>query len=103
MSGGSGSAARSFEDLKARAGNPYGVIDAIKRAATDGIAAMSDDDLQLCRWYGLYPHRNERDYFMLRLKLPGGALHPKTIGLFAWSALGLSWPGPPPLTVPADE
>ncbi|MBI4341824.1 MAG: glycosyltransferase family 2 protein [Candidatus Omnitrophica bacterium] len=31
--------------------------------------------------------------------LRSGACHPKTIGFFVWSALGLSWPGRAPLTV----
>jgi len=64
--------ANSAELIKQRAGNPFDVWQTIERAASQGIESLSQDDLFLCKWYGLYTHRHEQDYFMLRTKQPNG-------------------------------
>jgi sulfite reductase beta subunit-like hemoprotein len=70
---------RSAELTKQRAGNPYDVLKAIERAAREGIESLTEDDLFLCKWYGLYTHRHEPGYFMLRTKHPGGGITPEQL------------------------
>ncbi len=59
------------ELIKQQAGNPFSIIETIRRASTGG-AELSEDELFLCKWYGLYTHRHEPGYFMLRTKQPNG-------------------------------
>ena len=49
---------------------------------------------------GLNEPKTARRY--LGQAIRSGHLHPRTIGLFAWSLLGLRWPGGKPLAVPVD-
>ncbi|MBI3088334.1 MAG: nitrite/sulfite reductase [Candidatus Omnitrophica bacterium] len=60
------------ELIKQQIGDPFKVIDAVKRAASEGVETLTEDDLFLCKWYGLYTHRHEKGYFMLRTKQPNG-------------------------------
>ena len=53
---------------------PYQVLADIYRYAQTGFASIDPDDLDLFKWYGLYPQRPQEDgFFMLRIKIPGGA------------------------------
>ncbi len=60
------------EEVKQRYGNPFDVLKAVERAAAEGFARLTEDDLFMCKWLGLYTHRHEPEYFMLRTKQPGG-------------------------------
>ncbi|MBI3615246.1 MAG: nitrite/sulfite reductase [Candidatus Omnitrophica bacterium] len=62
------------EAIKTGIGNPFAVREKIEAAAKEGFTSLTEDDKFLAKWYGLYTHRNEPGYFMLRLKIPGGFL-----------------------------
>ncbi len=62
----------SAEVIKQRYGNPFDVLKALERAASQGFESLTDDDLFMCKWVGLYTHRFEKGYFMLRTKQPNG-------------------------------
>jgi len=64
--------ANNAELIKQRAGDPFKVIDAITRAVSQGYETLTEDDLFLAKWYGLYTHRHEKGYFMIRTKQPNG-------------------------------
>ncbi len=64
----------SAEEVKNRVKNPFLVRERLEAAAREGFTALTEDELFLAKWYGLYTHRHEPGYFMLRLKLPGGLL-----------------------------
>src|SRR3954454_2846971 len=44
------------------------------RAAEQGFEALSDDDVGLLKWYGLYQHNTHDGNFMLRTKVVQGVL-----------------------------
>ena len=72
------------EAIKKRYGNPYDVIKAFERAAADrGQASFSEDDLFMAKWVGLYTHRHEPGYFMLRTKQPNGFVTPEQLDVIA--------------------
>jgi sulfite reductase beta subunit-like hemoprotein len=71
------------EPVKARYGNPFDVTRALERAAEQGYEALTEDDLFMCKWLGLYTHRHEPGYFMLRTKQPGGLVTPEQLDLVA--------------------
>ncbi len=71
------------ESTKQRAGNPFDVWQAIERAATKGFESLTEDDLFLCKWYGLYTHRHEQGYFMIRTKQPNGIITPQQLKTMA--------------------
>ena len=73
----------NLEAVKQRYGSPFGVLKAIERAAAEGPGALSEDDAQMCRWVGLYPHRHEPDHFMLRTKQPNGFVTPEQLDVLA--------------------
>ena len=75
--------ANTAEVIKARYGNPYDVLRAVERAATQGHESLSEDDLFMCKWLGLYTHRHEPGYFMLRTKQPNGFVTPEQLDLIA--------------------
>jgi len=51
------------------------VWDDIGRYAAAGDAASIDpDDLERLKWYGIYQQKPKKGHFMLRIKIPGGAL-----------------------------
>ncbi len=64
----------SAEAAKDRIGNPFLIREKIEAAAREGFTSLTEDDQFLAKWYGLYTHRHEPGYFMLRLKIPGGHL-----------------------------
>lgn len=48
------------------------VLDDIKRYAKTGFESIDPDELNLLKWYGIYPQRPQEDgYLMLRVKVPG--------------------------------
>ena len=71
------------EEIKQRYGNPFDVLRALERAATQGYESLSEDDLFMCKWVGLYTHRHEKDYFMLRTKQPNGFVTPTQLETIA--------------------
>ncbi|MBI1991844.1 MAG: nitrite/sulfite reductase [Candidatus Omnitrophica bacterium] len=71
------------EQLKATYGNPFDVLKAVERAAAQGYESLSEDDLFMCKWVGLYTHRNEQGYFMLRTKQPNGFVTPEQLETIA--------------------
>ena len=75
--------ANSAEQIKSRYGNPFDVLKALERATTQGYAALSEDDLFMCKWVGIYTHRQEKEYFMLRTKQPNGFVTPEQLDVVA--------------------
>ncbi len=74
----------SAETIKQRYGNPFeGVLQALERATAQGFDALSEDDLFMCKWLGLYTHRHEKGYFMLRTKQPNGFITPDQLEAIA--------------------
>ena len=71
------------EAIKKRYGNPYDVLKVFERAAAQGETGLSEDDLFMAKWVGLYTHRHERDYFMLRTKQPNGFVTPEQLDTVA--------------------
>ena len=71
------------ELIKQRYGNPFDVLKAVERAAAQGGEGLSDDDLFMCKWLGLYTHRHEPGYFMLRTKQPNGFVTPEQLDVIA--------------------
>ena len=69
----------SAELIKSRYGNPFEVLKAVERAATQGYESLSEDDLFMCKWVGLYTHRHEPGYFMLRTRQPNGFVTPEQL------------------------
>ncbi|MBI4597063.1 MAG: nitrite reductase [Candidatus Omnitrophica bacterium] len=77
------------ETIKQRYGNPFDVLKAIERAATAGVETLTEDDLFMCKWLGLYTHRHEPEYFMLRTKQPNGFVTPEQLAEIA--AIAEQW------------
>src|SRR3989338_10542169 len=75
--------ANAAEQIKQRYGNPFEVLKAVERAASQGYEILTEDDLFMCKWLGLYPHRQEQGYFMLRTKHPGGRITPEQLETIA--------------------
>jgi len=71
------------ELIKARYGDPFEVLRAVERAATQGYESLSEDDLFMCKWVGLYTHRHDKGYFMLRTKQPNGFVTPEQLETIA--------------------
>lgn len=46
----------------------------IPRYAKGGYSSIESDDFARMRWYGIYQQRPNEGHFMLRVKIPGGAL-----------------------------
>ncbi len=67
------------ELIKQRYGNPFDVLKAVERAASQGYDTLTEDDLFMCKWVGLYTHRHEKGYFMLRTKQPNGFISPEQL------------------------
>ncbi len=74
---------RNAETIKQRYGDPFQVVKALERAATEGVETLSEDDLFMCKWVGLYTHRHEPGYFMLRTKQPNGFVTPDQLDTVA--------------------
>ncbi len=75
--------ANTAELIKQRYGNPFDVLKAVERAAAQGYESLSEDDLFMCKWIGLYTHRHEKGYFMLRTKQPNGFVTPEQLDTVA--------------------
>ncbi len=75
--------ANTAELIKTRYGDPFAVMKAVERAATQGYESLSEDDVFMCKWIGLYTHRHEKGYFMLRTKQPNGFVTPEQLDLIA--------------------
>ncbi len=71
--------ANDAELIKQRYGDPFAVLRAVERAATQGYESLSKDDVFMCKWIGLYTHRNEPGYFMLRTRQPNGFVTPEQL------------------------
>lgn len=71
------------EEVKARAGNPFRIREKLEASAQEGLSPLSEEDLFLAKWYGLYTHRHEPGHFMLRLKLPGGHVNSAQLKVIA--------------------
>jgi len=64
----------ALEEVKARV-DPYAGQEVFARLARGTVEDISAEDDVVMRWHGLYRHRpQEAGLFMLRLKLPGGAI-----------------------------
>ncbi len=75
--------ANTAEQIKQRYGDPFNVEKALERAATQGFESLSADDLFMCKWMGLYTHRLEKGYFMLRTKHTNGFVSPEQLDTVA--------------------
>ena len=73
----------NVESLKQRYGNPFEVLKALERAASHGWESLTDDDFFMCKWLGLYTHRHEPGYFMLRTKQPNGCVTAEQLDVVA--------------------
>src|SRR3989338_1104220 len=80
--------ANNAELIKARYGNPFDVLKALERAASQGYESLTEDDLFMCKWLGIYTHRHEQGYFMLRTKQPNGFVTPEQLETVADIAEG---------------
>ena len=76
-------AEKNAEHIKQEAGNPFHVMAAIERAAKEGFESFTEEELFLCKWYGLYTHRHEPGYFMIRTKQPNGYVTPEQLKVVA--------------------
>jgi len=76
-------ALNKHELVKQQIGNPFNVIEAINRAVSEGFETLTEDELFLFKWYGLYTHRHEKGYFMLRTKQPNGYVTPEQLRTIA--------------------
>ena len=57
----------------------------IQRYAQTGFASIDPDDQDRFKWYGLYTQRPaEEGFFMLRVKVPGGALNAEQLETIGW-------------------
>ncbi|PIQ83482.1 MAG: ferredoxin--nitrite reductase [Candidatus Omnitrophica bacterium CG11_big_fil_rev_8_21_14_0_20_63_9] len=75
--------ANSAEAIKQRYGDPFNVVRALERAAAQGFETLTEDDFFMCKWLGLYTHRHEQGYFMLRTKQPNGFVTPEQLDTIA--------------------
>lgn len=48
--------------------------DIAERYSKEGFAAITEDDMERFKWQGIYQQRPKTGHFMMRLKVPGGAL-----------------------------
>lgn len=72
------------EQLKKQHPNPFEAsFKALEKASSQGFDSLSQDELFLCRWLGLYTHRHEKGFFMLRTKQPSGFVSPEQLELIA--------------------
>src|SRR3954452_16779869 len=62
-----------FEKIKAEK-DGLDVLPDLLRAAEQGFQTLSDDDVGLLKWYGLYQHNTHDGNFMLRTKVVQGVL-----------------------------
>lgn len=53
---------------------PYDLIDELPRLAETSYEAIDEDDILRLQWWGLYHDKPKVGHFMMRVKIPGGAL-----------------------------
>lgn len=70
------------EDLK-REKDGLDVLDDIYRYAKDGFDAITDDDFDRFKWYGLYQQKPRNGHFMMRIKIIGGQYSSKQMRTLA--------------------
>lgn len=75
--------ANKAELIKQRYPDPFQILTVVERAAREGYETLSEDDLFMCKWIGLYTHRHEPGYFMLRTKQPNGFVTPEQLDTIA--------------------
>lgn len=52
------------------------ILEDLKRFAEQGFEAVTEDDLNLLKWAGVYAQKPKSDgYFMMRVKIPGGVMN----------------------------
>lgn len=72
--------ANQAELIKQKYQDPFSVVKtAFERSPKEGFKGLSEDELFLCKWLGLYTHRNEKGYLMLRTKQPNGFVTPEQL------------------------
>lgn len=49
--------------------------DITERYAKEGFSSITEDDMERFKWWGIYQQRPKDGYFMMRFKVPGGALN----------------------------
>ncbi|MDQ3813077.1 MAG: hypothetical protein M3347_03900 [Armatimonadota bacterium] len=49
--------------------------DIVERYSKEGFDSIDEDDMVRFKWYGIYQQRPKTGHFMLRLKVPGGAMN----------------------------
>ena len=62
-----------IEEIK-RAKDGLDVLPDLHRYAREGVEAIPDDDFERLKWYGLFHRKATPGYFMLRMRIPNGAL-----------------------------
>ena len=62
-----------IEEIK-RAKDGLDVLPDLHRYAREGVEAIPDDDFERLKWYGLFHRKATPGYFMLRMRVPNGAL-----------------------------
>ncbi len=75
--------ANTAELIKKRFGDPFQVTQSLQRAASQGVESLTEDELFMCKWLGIYTHRFEKGYFMLRTKQPNGFVTPEQLDTVA--------------------
>ncbi len=48
--------------------------DIVERYTKEGFDSIEEDDMVRFKWYGIYQQRPMAGHFMMRLKVPGGAM-----------------------------
>jgi sulfite reductase beta subunit-like hemoprotein len=59
------------------------VLPDIMQYAKTGFDTITDDDFARMRWYGIYQQRPNEGHFMMRIKLPGGAVNNEQLRVIA--------------------
>ena len=62
-----------IEEIKS-AKDGLDVLPDLHRYAREGVEAIPDDDFERLKWYGLFHRKATPGYFMLRMRIPNGAL-----------------------------
>jgi ferredoxin-nitrite reductase len=72
----------SIERLKAEK-FPLDIVQEFPELAARSYESVAEEDIVRLQWYGLYHDKPKTGFFMMRVKIPGGALTPaqlRTIG-----------------------
>lgn len=71
------------ERLKMEKPGPAVWKDIVERYATQGFAAIEEDDFERFKWIGFYQQRPKDGHFMLRVKVPGGMVNNHQLRAFS--------------------